>query len=101
MVHRSCHLGPKVGFTVGVQLLPMGLAEQPDGHPSPSSQVPGQRGLGPSLLPKEEQRGACTPKVGPRLTHPRGRPRAGRRLPAAELGGPGEGAAQQPEGWPV
>ena len=59
----------------------------------PSSQVPGQRGLGPSLLPEEEQRGTLTPKAGPWLTRPCGRPGARRRLPAAELGGPGEGAA--------
>lgn len=66
----------------------------------PSSQVSGQRGLGPSLLPEEEQWGTLTLEAGPRLARPRGRPGARRCLPAAELGGPGEGAAQQPEGWP-
>ena len=67
----------------------------------PFPQVPGQRGLGPSLLPEEEQRGTLAPEAGPWLTCPRGRPGARWRLPAAELSGPGEGAAQQPEGWPV
>lgn len=79
----------------------MHLAGQPDQHPSSSSQVPGQRGLGPSLVPEEEQRGARTPEARPRLIRPRRRPRPGWSLAAAELGGQGEGAAQQPEGRPV
>ena len=100
LAHRSCRLGLEVPCVVGTRLLSVRLAEQPVQHPS-SSQVPGQRGLGPSLLPKEEQWGALTPEAGPRLVRPHRRSRPGRSFPAAEPGGQGERAAQQPEGRPV
>lgn len=60
--------------SVGSWLLAMGLAELPDQPPSSSSQVPGQRGLGPSLVPEEEQWGTLTPKAGPRFICTRGCP---------------------------
>lgn len=97
---RFCHLGLGVRRTVGAQLLPVGLAEQPVQLAS-SSQVPRQRGLGPGLLPQEEQRGALTPEARPRLIRPHRRPRPGWSFPAAERGGQGERATQQPEGRPV
>lgn len=87
--------------SVGSWLLAKGLVELPDQPPSSSSQVPGQRGLGPSLVPEEEQWGTLTPEAGPRFICARGRPRPGWRFPAAKLGGQGEGATQQPEGQPV
>lgn len=99
---NSAHQGQAwVSSMLAAELLP-----GPKGciHLSPSAflpQVPGQRGLGPCLLPEEEQWGAIGSQTRPLLTCPHGCPRAGWTFPAAELTRPGQGAAQPPEGRPL